>query len=232
MANPASTGTYAFSMSGADLTLECLDRLQIRGPAITIDHLRSVATTFNLVQSRWTNRGVNLWEIGELSVPLIQGVATYTLDPTIVFLAPESFLRYIVGQSNTDSILFPLSRGDFAAISDKAQQGRPTTYWFNRQITPAVTFWPTPDATATYEFHYWRARQQQDMNAQMSTLPDIPFRFYEAFAAEVTAHMAMKWRPDMWQALSLYAKECWKESSDEDREKVSFYLTPDFSGYF
>ncbi len=226
------TGTYKFGLTGADLSLECLDRLQIRGPAITIDHLSSIANSFNLVQSEWSNRGVNLWEIVEMTIPLVQGTATYPIDVRSMFLAPEAFLRTTVNTVTKDIVLFPLSRAEFAAIPSKTQQSRPTSYWFDRLLSPTITLWPVPDANGPYELHYWRASQQQDMNATLGALPDIPYRFYEAFCAEVTAHMAMKWRPEIWDKLLAYATERWKEAAGEDREKVSLYIAPDFSGYY
>lgn len=228
----AQTGTYNFGLSGADLSLELLDRLQIRGPSITIDHLRSASYSMNLVQSRWTNRGINLWEILEVTIPLVQATATYNIDATTVFLAPEAFLRSVVGGSSTDIILFPLSRVDYASIPIKTQQGRPTSYWFDRLLQPTITLWPVPDGDATYEFHYYRATQQQDMDPQVTTSPDIPYRFLEAYCAEVAAHMAMKWKPEDWDKLRAYSAECWKEAAGEDREKVSTWIAPDFSGYF
>lgn len=227
-----TSGTYSYALNGADMSLEIMDRLQIRGPAITIDHIRSLKNSFNLTQSRWSNRGVNLWEIAEVTIPLVQGTATYSIDATTAFLAPESFLRWTTGNAATDIILFPLSRVDYASIPQKTQQGRPTSYWFDRLTSPTISLWPVPDGNGPYEFHYYKAQQQQDMNTLYAQNPDLPYRFFEAYCAEVAAHMAMKWRPEALATLVPYAKECWKEASDEDREKTSLYMSPDFSGYF
>jgi hypothetical protein len=227
------TGTYSFGLSGGDLTLECYDRLQIRAPELTIDHMQSIKFSMNLIQSRWTNRGVNLWEITEVTIPLVQGTATYAIDAATVFLAPEVFLRSNPNTSAvSDIILFPLSRADYASIPVKTTQGRPTSYWFDRLISPTITLWPVPDGSAPYEAHYYKAAQQQDMTPQIAVSPDIPFRFQEAYAAEIAAHLAMKWRPESWEKLTAYAKECWQEAAGEDREKVSWWIAPDFSGYF
>lgn len=390
-----TSGTYNFALDGADITIECYDRMQIRPASLTTDHLRSAGRSFNLVQSRWANRGVNLWTVGEVTIPMVQGIGTYAIDPTTIFLAPDTFLRqyqmgspesitpafattihsptvtvtqanngvqvgqyvsivvpvsvgglilvgfylvqstptvntytitagsnatatatggavpvftttanstsasvllnnhnYLPGQSftvqvstevggvtffgtytisavtdannfvialnygaatnssggenagqtqiatqnmnatPTDILLYPLSRNDYAAIPLKTQQGRPTSYWFDRLISPTVVIWPQPDANGPYELHYWRAQQIQDVSPQFNQAPQIPYRFFEAFCAAVAAHLAMKWAPQSAQLLNQYAVETWKEASDEDREKVSFYFSPDFTGYF
>lgn len=390
----AFSGTTAFTLDGADITLECYDRLQIRPAELTTDHLRSINRSFGLVQSRWANRGINLWTVQEITIPLVQGVTTYGVDSDTIFLAPDTFLRqyqmgdpvsitpafsttngsktvtvtwtnhglsvgqyldiivpvsiggiilngfyavatvpnadtltflapnpatstasggslpsfattansptvtvtlanhgyapgqsftvqvstdvggltifgtytivsvttdtfaitasssaastdtatenagqtYVAGQNQNaapvDILLFPISRNDYAAIPNKAQQARPTSYWFDRLISGTVTIWPVPDGNGPYEVHYYKAGQIQDISAVYGQNPNMPFRMFEAFCADVSAHLAMKWKPESLVMLKQYAVECWKEASDEDREKVATYMSPSFDGYF
>lgn len=140
---------------------------------------------------------------------------------------------YTQNADPVDILLFPLSRNDYAAIPDKAQQGRPTSYWFDR-TPPAqnLYIWLTPDGNGPYELRYYVWRQIQDANVQGGDTPDMPYRFLEALTSAVAAHLAMKWAPDRAQSLAAYAAQCWKEASDEDREKVSWFPVPDMSGYF
>ena len=64
--------------------LEAFDRCEIRGPDITRDKLFSARRSINLELSTWANRGVNLWKVELITVPLVQGVATYTLDASVI----------------------------------------------------------------------------------------------------------------------------------------------------
>lgn len=50
------------------------------------------------------------------------------------------------GMQWTDIFLWPISRNDYAFQPNKEEQGRPTTYWFNRAIYPTITVWPVPPA--------------------------------------------------------------------------------------
>lgn len=133
----------------------------------------------------------------------------------------------------TDLLLYPLSRNDYAAVPDKLQQGRPTSYWFDR--TPpnqSIYVWPAPDANGPYQLNYYTFNQIQDSVPESGQVGDMPQRFFEAYCADVAAHLAMKWAPPRMKDLAAYAMATWQEASDEDREKVSAYLTPDLSGYW
>ena len=79
-----TSGTYNAFLNNGDLVLEAFDRCEIRGPDITRQRLISARRSLNLELQTWANRGVNLWKVVLLTVPLVQGVATYTLPATTI----------------------------------------------------------------------------------------------------------------------------------------------------
>jgi hypothetical protein len=132
-----------------------------------------------------------------------------------------------------DLLLYPLSRGDYQAIPNKTQQGRPTSYWLDRQVVPVFNLWLVPGAVnGVYQLRYYRSRQVQDADISGGQQLAVPYRFLEAFVADLAAHLAMKWMPARAQLLTSYAQEQWVLASEEDRERVSSFLVPDFSGYY
>lgn len=94
----ASSGTYTYAPTLAEIALEVMDRVGIRGAEITVDHYISMRRTMNLVFSSWSNRGVNLWLLDTQTVNLAQGVPTYSI-PTNTVEIEEAYLRiYQMGQ--------------------------------------------------------------------------------------------------------------------------------------
>ena len=238
----STSGTAAFALSGADLVLEAFERIQVRAAEITADHMVSARRSMNLVQARWANRGTNLWKVSPagspLSIALVQGAATYPLPAGTIMLL-DCYLRTTpAGADPVDRILTPISRSDYAALGDKSAQGAPTVYWFDRQATaPTVTLWQLPDQNGPYEFVAYTLSQIEDANALASQTPDIPYRFSEALCADLALHLARKFPPTPAGGvtiadLKLAAFEAWEEAAQEDRERVSMYLVPDFSGYY
>jgi hypothetical protein len=136
-----------------------------------------------------------------------------------------------------DIVLYPLSRGDYMAIPLKEQQGRPTSYWLDRQVVPVFNVWLAPDQNGPYELVYRASQQVQDADITGGQTLAMPYRFYEAFCADLTARMAFKWPPKPETGVTIadlvtYAQSQWDLAADEDRERVSSFLTPDFASYF
>lgn len=145
-------------------------------------------------------------------------------------------LVQILTQSTTalpvDRVIYPLSRADWSAIPNKSQQALPTSYWFDRLINPTITVWPVPDDNGPYQLNFYRFVQMEDVNIRGDQLADVPFRFLESFTAAVAAHLAMKWKPEMFQMLQEYSDRMFKEASDADRERVPFFVVPTLQGYY
>lgn len=131
----------------------------------------------------------------------------------------------------SDILLQPLSRNDYAAIPDKIQQGRPTTYWFNRQIVPQIVVWPLADNNGPYQLQTYLLHQIQDATPQGAQTMNLPYRFDYAFVSALAADLAIKFAPDRWQLLDAVSQKAWEEAADADREIVSTFISPDFSGY-
>ena len=143
-----------------------------------------------------------------------------------------------VGAQNPDAfpqdrMLMPISRTDWAAIPNKTQTGGyPTSYWFDRTVSPTVNVWLVPDGTIVSELHYFRVAQLQDANPQGTETADVPYRFQEAVCAGLTYMLAMKWKPEAAEALKAYFGEVWSEAMKEDRERVILNLSPQYGAYF
>lgn len=390
-----TSGTYDFEMDNADVVLEAFDRCEIRPPAITGAHMISAKRSLNLELQRWANIGINLWTVELITIPLIQGVATYDLPagtvslldtyirtfsltgqfnatpnfstvalskvvniiisnhglnpggwinivtpvvigglllqgyfqvntvvnpneftilspvaasstvsnggvlplftavagqvgaqvtlpgntyvqgdtfvvgaPTMVggvlltgqytvtgvidannfginvnsyFLTSDSVyenyglsqIQFEAPQSAIiDNIMTPFGRTDYAQIPDKACQGKPTSYWLNRQINPQISLWQVPDQNGPYQLQAYRVRRIQDASPTMGQTPEIPYRFYDAFCAQLARRFAIKYAKNMLTVLEADAKRAWDEAAIEDRERADIMILPMLDGYY
>src|ERR1700735_462476 len=111
----APSGTYTFGLSQADLFLEVMDRIEVRGPAITTAHTESFRRSINLELQSWANRGVLLWAVVQASpLALVQGQATYTL-PTDCVQMLDTYYSIPNGDGTyTDRLILPMTRTEYA----------------------------------------------------------------------------------------------------------------------
>lgn len=139
------------------------------------------------------------------------------------------------GAQMVDTYLWPLSRNEYAMQPAKLQPGRPSGYWFNRTIVPSIVIWPVPPPVGPstyYGFVAYRMRTIQDANPIDGQAPDIPSRFFNAFAAELTAALAEKFRPEMYQSKMQVAMMMWDRASQADTERVSTFVVPQLNFYY
>ena len=95
------------------------------------------------------------------------------------------------------------------------------------QNLPAITVWPTPDNSTTYQFVYWRMRRIDDAGGGVNTM-DVPFRFMPCMVAGLSYYLALK-VPNGSQRLDILKQqydEAWEYAATEDREKAADRFVP------
>jgi hypothetical protein len=95
------------------------------------------------------------------------------------------------------------------------------------QNLPAVTVWPTPDGSQTYQFVYWRLRRTQDAGGGVNVM-DVPFRFIPCMAAGLAYYIAGKIPEGSERIMMLKAQydEAWELAAYEDHEKAAIRFVP------
>lgn len=226
----ATSGTYAYNPSLGELTLYAFNLCGIRNTALLQEHMESARMAANMLLGRWSSQGVNLWCVDLQSIPLVQGTATYSVPSnTIVML--DAYVVQNTGGAAINRLILPISRSEYASYPNPNQQGFPTTYWFDRLISPTVTLWPVPDGNEV-SFDYYRVRQIQDSEFQNGQQVEIPYYFVEAFAFGLAQRLAMVWAPDKVAMLKPLADESYDIAARQNIETAQQYISPMVSSYF
>jgi hypothetical protein len=227
----ATSGSYDFNPSLGEIVIYSYQNIGVRPTAILQEHMDSARMATNMMLARWANQGVNLWCVDLVTTPLLQGSSSYPVDFNTVMILDAYIATVNDAGVSTDRIILPVSRTEYASYPNKAQQGFPTVYWFDRLIAPSVTLWPVPDGSQT-ELRYYRVRQIQDSNIQNAEQVEIPYLWLEAFADGLAYRLARIWNPQIAPALKAQADESYDIASRQNVEQAQQYISPMISGYF
>lgn len=228
----ATSGTYTFNPSLGELTLYAYNLCGVRNTALLQEHFEAARMATNLMLSRWSNQGVNLWKVDLVTTTLNTGQATYTVEPKTVMIL-DAYITTDDTGANIDRVILPVSRTEYASYPNKDQQGFPTVYWFDRLLSPTVTLWPVPNVDSREQtLKYYRVTQIEDAALSGGQNVDIPYLWLEAFAYGLASRLAMIWAPDKVQILKPMADEAYDIASRQNVEQAQQYISPMISGYF
>jgi hypothetical protein len=226
-----TSNTFGFAPSASQLVLYAFGRCGIRGPQLQAEHMRDAATAMNMIQSDWANDQVNLWTVELITVPMVYGQTAYSV-PENVILILDAYLEMNPGTSNPiDLYMYPISRTEYAAFPDKVTPGRPTTYWFDRTLTPQVYLWQPP-IDASWTFNYYACRQIQDIGTQNGQQPELPYPWLKAFSDALSVELAIIYAPDKVQLLQQQAVASYRRAKAMGAERTALFVFPGLSNYF
>lgn len=212
-----TSGTRNFNLDVAEIIEESYERcgLEVR----TGYDAKTARRSLNLMFADWANRGLNLWTVRQDTVNLVQGVSTYTLDADMA-----DILEMVLRRNGTDLEVTRISRGEYLNFPNKTTQGRPSQFYFDRQIEPVITLWQTPE-NSTDVLVYYYVERIQDAGSLINTT-DAPFRFLPCMVAGLAYYLAMKRAPERLQILKAVYEEEFQRAAEEDEDRVSLKLQP------
>jgi hypothetical protein len=228
-----TTGTFNFMPSLGEVVLNAFSRIGVRRPEILQTHLADARMEANLLLAKISNTQPNLWTVDLQSVPLLQGIATYTV-PSETAMILDAYIRYGTPLL-IDRAIYPISRSEYSTYPQKELQAFPTVYWYDRLISPVITIWPVPDGAGPYTLYYYRVRQVQDADYTDNTNTlaiEIPYLWLDAFCAGLAHRLSRVYAPQLEQLRKADADEAWALAAKQDVENVPMQMWPGLAGYF
>ena len=237
----ATSDTYSFNPGLGELTLYAYNLIGIRNTAVLQEHMEAARMASNMLCSRWSNQGVNLWAVDLVTTELTTDVATYPVEGNTVAIL-DAYVQNDDSGANIDRIILPVSRTEYASYPNKEKQGFPTVYWFDRLISssrstgsagPTVTLWPVPNTDNGPQYlKYYRVRQIQDSALTNGQTVEIPYLWLEAFAYGLALRLAQIWNPQAVPMIKPMADESYQIAAEQNVETAQQYISPTLSGYF
>ena len=213
----ATSGSRDFELDVADIIEEAYERCGVE--VRTGYDAKTARRSLNLMFADWANRGLNLWTVKQNTITLTKGQSQETLTSDVVDL-----LEIVLRRDGTDFEVQKISRGEYLTLPAKSTEGRSSQVYFDRQITPVMNIWPTPE-NSTDQLIYYYVQRIEDADTLTNTT-DMPFRFYPCMVAGLAYYLAMKRAPERIQLLKSVYEEEFQRASDEDEDRTPLKLQP------
>jgi len=221
----ATSGTKTFALDIADTIEEAYELAGLEQR--TGYDAKTARRSLNIMFADWANRGVNLWTIEPVTLDMVVGTNSYNLNSYDIDII-SAVLRTTTAGVSTDVELTRIGRTEYLNIPNKDNSGRPVQFFLDRQTTPVLKAWPTPDITSqvvTYNI------QRIDDVSTSTENPDVPSRFIPCMVSGLAYNIALKKNPEKAGLLKQVYEEQFSLAADEDRSRVSLNLVPARSYY-
>ena len=220
----ATSGTTAFDLDIDDIIQEAYERCAIR--TNSGNKLKLARRSLNILFSEWSNRGIHLWKVALNTQALTSGTATYDA-PSSTSDVLEAYISTSSGTtaSTNDVSLTKISRSDYASKPNKGATGQPSEYYVDRQTTPTITLYQTPDASTFTHLKFYCVKRIEDAGAYTNQA-DVAFRFIPCMVAGLSYYLAMKINPQLVQQNKMIYEDELQRALTEDGQRTSVYITP------
>ena len=217
----ATSGTRAFNLDVATAIEEAyeLAGLEARTSYDAVTARRSM----NIMFADWSNRGIQLWEVEQVSLTLTQGQVSYPLNEYDIDILDAVIRRTTNGQQ-TDFQMDRIDRNEYLNIPNKNTQARCTQYYVERTITPTLYVWPAPE-NSTDILLSSRWKRIQDIDAAVNDV-DIPSRFMPCLVSGLAFYLALKKNPEKAQLLGGLYEQNLVSAMKYDEDRSSVHLVP------
>jgi len=235
MANTTSgTTTFEKGFSISDIIEESYERIGIQG--VSGYQLKGARRSLNIMFQEWANRGLHYWEVGNNSITLVDGQATYTIyrstddgtsDATAIYGVDDILEASYRNASNVDTPLTKINRSTYQALANKTSEGTPSQYFVQRFIDKiTITLYLTPGSTEAGNFlNFYYVSRIQDAGAYTNDV-DVPYRFVPCMIAGLAYYLSIKFAPERVQMLKMLYEDELNRALTEDGSSSSSYITP------
>jgi hypothetical protein len=220
-----TSGTTSFNLSIDEIIEESYERIGMR---INSGHdIKTARRSLNILFSEWSNRGVHLWKVELNEVAMVAGQAAYTV-PSNVSDVLEAYISSTSGTPGTttnDLTLNKIDRSAYAALPNKGTTGQPSQYYVDRQVTPQIYLYQTPDLSTYTYLKYYSINRIEDAGAYTNN-PDVVYRFIPGMCAGLAYYLSQKRSPERVDMLKMAYEDEMKRALDEDGSRTSLYIAP------
>jgi len=130
----------------------------------------------------------------------------------------------------TDLKLSSVSRDTYLSFSQKFIQGRPSCYYFDKQITPILNVWYPP--TQNYKvLQYSYINIMQDAGG-FYNIADIPSRMLPALTWGLSWMLAIKYNPPLAADMKNEYEQAFSLATANDSENVNLAINYDIGTYY
>lgn len=230
----ATSGTTSFTMTRDQIIEGALRTLQVYGigDRIPPEVIDNAAQALNIWCKALVTRGLFLWCVQDILVPMVKGQKEYFVGPLTGGQRPLRILdAYIRSAQGNDVSLSITSRYDYNTLGLKNSAGIPNQLYYDPQLQNGIVTVYNAPFDANYSLRLVIQRQIQDFNLATDN-PDFPQEALQMLKWGLADEIGMEQgaRDAVLDRVRQKASAYMTEFVDSQQEQASVFFTPNSYG--
>lgn len=192
---------------------------------------QTCAEALNLYVKQLQTKGMPLWKVEDLQVPMVTGQKTYTLGPTGNVTCDRPLrvvMAFIRDSQNNDTTLQQISRQEYMQQGFKNSQGVPNQFYYDPQLTNGVLYVYDVPADSSHTIHLQVQSPISDISSPTS-VPEFPNEWFNCLKFGLADQIAMEYGvpANVRQELMMRSDKYLEIMTDWSQEEASTNFMPD-----
>jgi len=239
----ATSGITTYALTRDQIIQFALRKIGALALGATPDstEVTNAAQALDMMIKSWVTKGIKLWTINEITIPLVASQTSYILGPTGATPTPDvetdkpmklmqAWLRNTSVTPNNDIPLQVLSQQEYNQFGSKFSTGVSNAAYLQvGRDTSTLYTYLTPDTNAAsmYQMHIVTQRLLQDAGISTANL-DFPGEWLYALGWNLAAELSVDYGVDQQRLQYIEAKagKFLTEVEDFDTEYNSVFFSP------
>jgi hypothetical protein len=201
------------------------------GDKATPEDYSNCSEALNLYIKQLQTKGMPLWKVEDLQVPMINNQYVYNLGPTgdVVCTRPlRVVMAFIRSPQNNDTTLQVISRQEYMQLGYKPSQGVPNQCYYDPQLNNGVLYVYNNPNTTGYTIHL-QVQMPVDDVLTPSQIPDFPSEWFNCLKFGLADQLALEYGvPAQVRAeLAQRAERYLEMMTDWSQEEASTSFVPE-----
>ena len=231
--SPVTTSTsITYDFTGTDSGAGTVNTVGVKWSATSVNLTFEVSndgSTWVTVGTQTATADAGEWTWTDIEPGYSRGYFRITATSTI------SYADVYLGNTPQEIPMGVLNRDTYVAQTNKVFQGRPLTYWYQRQqVNPQLHVWPAPNAAAElYQVIVWRHRHIMDVGTFSQEI-EVPQRWLEAIIAMLAPRVGIQTPTvdlNLIPMLDQKAEFAYQKARDGDNSGAPIVIQPAIACY-
>lgn len=216
-----TSGTTNFTLTVEEIVEKAYN--MVGGELISGEDLRQARRSLDLLFIDLQNRGYPLAKLTQITIPMVEGQAAYTLAANVV-----DVLDVVLTRDDLDTPLERLSLFEYHRLPKKDETGRPSQFTIDRTETAPIMYFYLSPENNTDVIDLWAVTRIQDTGNASNTV-DFSYRYLPAIVLGLAYFLSLEqanFPMDKRAELRQNYQDLLEAAFSEDRERASAHIRP------